>query len=95
MHLSVYGKFEPTVSPCLSRDLKVCAFELSVALQRRFNDCLDVFSEVNRVDNFNCCFRTGVKLDRNFKLPVGLYHYKQTHSDMADVGLCGRLIQLD
>ncbi len=39
---------ELTVSFSLSRDLKVCVFELSIALQGRFSDCSAVFMEVNK-----------------------------------------------
>lgn len=57
-HLSVLGKFDPTVALCLN------AFELSVAWQRRFNDCSAVFMEVNKVDiSSNCCFSTWGKSD--------------------------------
>lgn len=63
---------EPWVPFCLSRDLKVCAFELSVALQRRFNDCSAVFIEVYKVDNFNCCFSTWVRLDGGVGVVGGL-----------------------
>jgi len=76
---------EPTGPLHLSRDLKVCAFELSVALQRRFNDSSAVFTEVNKVDNLNCCFSTWVRLDRDVKRTsphVGLsHHHKDCEAD--------------
>lgn len=71
-------KRKPEV-PSLKQGSEIHVWNETVALQRRRNRCAAVCNEVNKWDNFSCCFNTGVWIDRNCKPPAGrAQHHKHT-----------------